>query len=672
MYQNRIASKSDAFADTLQLLGFTAYPEQVAMSSNLSSVRDRGGVGFIEAPTATGKTLVIAEHVVRHVAETRERYVIAVPTIELGHQTLASIRRVQESSQAFSVTKATIVLGRQEFISEASLLDLANILQSSQKAAAAEAIRTWLEDGAPGRTESHPAYTLDGLERWLDARGIAESVSAVLALGPSDKNTAADLAYQAQFVDDADIFIVTHAMLARDLVARFIATSRQRHAENMTVPAHLTGADRWLCLNNQRLLCETGDEGRLPDYRRLIVDEAHLLRDNFDTALRTGISLTALLRHVESLSKSSKKPVPAAAKKAVKEVRDALSRHVDAHGGDRIQINWSQPGNYADLLEKLDSALGTIKTNKAPEFESEVAAISQARHAIKESLRARSAVSTIFEWSPVAAFPTISIGRRHFLSEFGFLWNRLDSAALISATLYTENVGGPSIGYMAARLAVPADKRREFKPIRANWIKKPVSLILDKDEPIIPSDDPAGRSEWLDTLAKRITELASDATGTLVLNTRRDDSRQLAVRLADLVDPIRIIDGTTGRMSALKQAYIRAARDQLSPIWLGQGPAWTGLDLPDDTLDLLIMTRLPFPPPDARDTANETSSFYGADKIAKMAMTFKQGVGRLVRVRDAKPKRFALLDSRVLTLKNTRGIVHYLSDYRSFPREKLS
>ncbi len=81
--------------------------------------------------------------------------------------------------------------------------------------------------------------------------------------------------------------------------------------------------------------------------------------------------------------------------------------------------------------------------------------------------------------------------------------------------------------------------------------------------------------------------------------------------------------------------------------------AWTGLDLPDECLDTLVLTRLPYPRPTI--VSDGKKGAYGAEKIAQMAMTFKQGIGRLVRVRNARPKKLWVLDGRIALLDNARG-----------------
>lgn len=656
---------TSSFSGVMSALNLTPYPEQETVVRHLAKAASQNAVGFIEAPTATGKTLAIAYHVVDHCRTFNEPYIVAVPTIELGHQTLAAIRRVLATLPGSNTLNASLILGRQEFLSPAGLSDLASTVEP----AIANVINEWIENGAPGRTPSHPAWTRDGLERALEFADIQIRISDALRLGASEAKTPAGMAYDAQFNADSAIYVVSHAMLAHDLLTRFIETSRERRRLGMTIDPSLSAAERWLLANQQRLEIETGDEGRLPDYRRLLVDEAHLLRDSFDNALSTGISITSLVRQVQALAKSGSKIVPPAALREIKSIRDTLIKTGAERSGSSVALSWTAPDLFSNMIDRLNDALSKVKTNKAPaDCEHEAYAVSRARYAIQESLRAQTAVSTVFDWSPVESFPTITVGRRNLGAEFALLWGRLKSAALVSATLYTDNVEGPKIDHMANRLCVPMEKRMVTAPIAATWIREPVTVMLPTVETanyLQPEDD----DMRLVRIAGKIAGISSETVGTLVLTTRRADTHALSNRIAHLVGPNRVIDGTSTSLSNLKREFISKSRLGLKPIWIAQGPAWTGLDLPDDVLDTLVITRLPFPRPTV--TNDDQPNLYGAAKIAQMAMTFKQGVGRLVRSRNASPKTLWMLDGRIMLLGNKSGVLGPLNLLRTYKNKSF-
>jgi ATP-dependent DNA helicase DinG len=82
---------------------------------------------------------------------------------------------------------------------------------------------------------------------------------------------------------------------------------------------------------------------------------------------------------------------------------------------------------------------------------------------------------------------------------------------------------------------------------------------------------------------------------------------------------------------------------------------WEGIDIPGDTLSMLIIAKLPFPAPDPineyeRTKYEDVIDFKRSFIIPEMLIKLKQGFGRLIRtVKDSGV--VAILDSRI----NKRG-----------------
>lgn len=641
-------------------IGFRPYPEQLVVERRLSDTAARRAVGFVEAPTATGKTHCIAHHAMVLSIDEGHPVVVAVPSLALAQTTLDAMLALG-TARGLEGVICRIVVGRQEFLSPFGLDDLVR----NAPAPVAKAVSRWVSDGAPGRADGHPAWTRDGLQFRLDSAGIAGpdiSQGGALALGRSDMGTPAWKAYEAQFRTDADVYVVSHAMLGRDLLSRFVEMSRARRKAGLTVDVTLPPIERWLATNMQRLEMETGTEGRLPDHGRLIVDEAHLLRDAIESAMSSSISLHALRRHCAALGRSALELVQ---KRHVEAVDRVLERCVSigrSRQGRTLPVSWADEDPIHDVLRELHDALSGFSTRKASaDLEADAEFVERARMSLAEALRARDAVRTTIEWSPVRGFPVIEIGRRSLNAELDLLWRRLDSAALVSATLYTDNVSGPSIGHTRGRLRVPEERSAAFPPILAPWLLSPVDAHVPSPT-TAASLEPGTTPARLDAIADHIARIVDHiASGTLVLTTSIADTSGLVERLKTRIDPMRIIDGSKGRMAANRDLLVSAARSSGRPVWIAQGPAWTGLDLPDDCLDTLVVTRLPFPRPDSPRRGDDAP--YGQHKIAQMAMTCKQGFGRLVRSRSAGPKTLHVLDGRIMS-PNAGGVLSMLKAYR--------
>lgn len=656
---------ADVFESDMKAIGLAAYAEQTSMAEAIRMVHDAGNgtVGFIEAPTATGKTLVMAQHALASAAADGQPVVIATPTVEICHQTMMALSRLQDANTAYGALVTRLVLGRQEFVSANGAADFADALDAEGDGMAAAIVRQWHADGGPGPTERHPGYTRKGLEIALAAAGHEVEVPDWADLTHADDTDPADAEHAAQF-DEAHVLVVTHAMLSRDLMKRYIAASRLRKAAGMRSSRQ---AQWWREAAEQRLQFETEVEGRLPDYRRLIVDEAHLLRSNLELALTTSVSIRQMIANVETAGRQTGVKVPVSAMPRLIAVQRAMSDHVLMSRGGRVSINWLSDQGFGALLEEAKDVLDQIRLPKTLKGQHQ-REIARARYALREALGARGAVRTTVEWSPGRSYPSIAVGPRGLGAEFGFLWGRLESACAVSATLYTENKDGSSIAYTAERLGVRPDVRMTFPPIRAAWMTDAVTVYTPGDTAtyLIPTDSEERKPEWLQALAIAIAfAQETEARGTLVLSTSRALTNAIRDALLDdgEVEEDRIIDGTIGRIGAGRIAFEKMARAGRRPVWIVQGPAWTGLDLGDETIGTLVIPKLPFPPPRPGDTTGSKPTYDG-EQVAHMMIELKQGVGRLVRSRNPLPKRAFILDGRMDGTGPARSANALLDQYK--------
>lgn len=643
----RDLSAVSSIEDDLEHLGLTARDEQIAISAMLDQVDARGDgmVGFIEAPTATGKTVVMARHALSTALDLveGESFVIAAPSIEICMKTMEACDSLVGSVPAYRGLTTRIVLGRQEFVSHERVSELATALAEQGSEKDAEAILAWLDAGGPGPTRSYPPYTRWGLLHATDGRVDAPDWTLLNNAGPTDP---ADSAHRDQF-RAADVVVVTHAMLARDLVKRYVESWRARKRSGAPSAKGRNWDDTLLEL----VSLETDVERLLPTYRRIIVDEAHLLEGNVRNALSTTVSVRQLRSHVRAMSNGDAKTVPAKIASTIDAAYDRLSGMKPATENS-VRIDWNTPKGFDRVLEDVSEALAKVRRPKGGSIDDRD--LERAARALKEALEHRNSVTTSITWSPGRSYPSLNIGPRSLSGRLSFLWRTVRSASLVSATLYTENKDGPSVRYMAETLGVGPDQRMTFEPIRPTWQIEPVTFHVPTPDDGLPppSHSEEGNSRWIEAVSERIMEIEADVgTGMLVLCRSRAMTASLVRRIVDGgVSEDRILDGTSGTLSQLRAKHENLARRGMRPIWITQGPAWTGLDLPDDVLDVLVIPALPFPPPRPGSTAGAEASYDG-EQVARMMITLKQGVGRLVRNRDAGPKQAYLLDSRI----NSKG-----------------
>lgn len=173
---------------------------------------------------------------------------------------------------------------------------------------------------------------------------------------------------------------------------------------------------------------------------------------------------------------------------------------------------------------------------------------------------------------------------------------------------------------------------------------------------------------YLRELVSRIHDhiVATDG-GAFVLFT----SFRLLYAVADLLaGPLEslgmsvFVQGRGGSRSALLEAFRGTERGVL----LGAASFWQGVDVQGDTLRNVIITRLPFDPPDRPLTearleriADRGGNPFMEDSLPRAIIRFKQGFGRLIRSKTD-TGRVVILDPRIITKQYGRLFLQALPE----------
>lgn len=147
-------------------------------------------------------------------------------------------------------------------------------------------------------------------------------------------------------------------------------------------------------------------------------------------------------------------------------------------------------------------------------------------------------------------------------------------------------------------------------------------------------------------LAEAVGRWASRLGGrTLVLTTTLRAADRLATHLLELMAqgrclPLEVLAQGRGSRRALLDRF-RAARE--GSVLVASASFWEGVDLPGDRLQLLVIDKLPFPPPDdplmqsrARRLEAQGLDAFNEGFVSEAAMALKQGAGRLIRTETDK------------------------------------
>lgn len=201
---------------------------------------------------------------------------------------------------------------------------------------------------------------------------------------------------------------------------------------------------------------------------------------------------------------------------------------------------------------------------------------------------------------------------------------------------------------------------------------KQATLFVDLSLPNPKSGD-ARRSEdgsasvgdvsgkgYLDALAGRVLHhIKATDGGAFVLFTSFATLNAVADRIKgelDRQDIALFAQGRDGPRTLVLKKFIEAERAVL----LGAATFWQGVDVRGERLRNVIITRLPFEPPDRPLTQarmerieNQGGNSFAQDSLPRAIIRFKQGFGRLIRSKSDRG-RVVILDPRIKTARYGR------------------
>ncbi len=250
-------------------------PQQRGLARMIGGLYNQGGVGIAEAGTGTGKSVAYLLPAIRWALRNRERTVVSTNTINLQEQLvdkdLPFLRRALGEPFRFALVKGrnnSVSIRRAQLATEhaASLLD-------ADKQAELAGILQWLDttqDGSLADLSFRPSG-----EVWDEVA--SESDLCLRNRCPHFEECFYQRARREAAA--ADVVVVNHHLLFSDLAVR-------RAQGNYTAPAVL------------------------PQYRRLILDEAHNLEDAATQHLGATTSRRALFRTLRRLENRGRGVLP--------------------------------------------------------------------------------------------------------------------------------------------------------------------------------------------------------------------------------------------------------------------------------------------------------------------------------------------------------------------------
>lgn len=579
-----------------------------------------GKVAFIEAATGTGKGRMISA-LAAEAAKNGKRVVISAP-LAVTWQLIEDLSAIPEAKHA----GIRLVLGRPNFISPAAALEWA------QDNGAQDLIEWIKAGGKPISAKALSASKITGTQLcWMmeDAISLAENLpvsSVVLHKVEDGDDCEAEKQFLALRKDnpEAAIVLCSHFMLATHFRTLQILTGRDENDGATDSPEEDS----------------IGPLGIPTKIDTLLIDEAHLLEAAVASINTNAIHLRSLQRLIKNEVTLGKKPALA----AISALEETCKRLIHGNEGKRFSGLATEESELAAALKETGIALSAIKQKKlAPGSRS---VLNVAIKACTSSARAGMRLQV--ELSPVRNYPSLMVGRSNLQASMEFMWDQCRSAALISATLYSDGSDSKLIRW---KLSVPPARAAYLPSVHPDWVKAPVRL--HECRTAIPPDD---SDEWAEEAAAIIADAAAKAKGgTLVLCTSHRNAASLEQQLATNFGPRLILQTASNSAASCAARYREMYKAGMKPIWLGTGAAWTGVDLSDHDVEPaedmmladLLIPRLPVGL-NRTLTHERRAQVAGFGIVAQEACwQLRQGVGRLVRREGVPSRNLWVLDPRL-------------------------
>ncbi|MBD3220530.1 DEAD/DEAH box helicase [bacterium] len=613
-----------------------------------------------EAGTGTGKTLAYLVPLLARLQDDERRAVVSTYSRALQHQILAGdLPRLLGPEH---VVKARLLMGRSNYLClRQRTAYLTRPLDDGGDALRTLALRCWLavtEDGLREELARHPLLA-------VDCPSLFSSVQPCTPACHVDDRCfvarARRLARQAQLV------VVNHALLVHDAAAggaligpyEHLVVDEAQRLPSAALDARSVGLHRGRLRELEALLGERRAAGEMPEVAAMLVQRlAHAEAPEAVAAARTfGAAAGRALRRFSGWWRSAGSRLEQAfdlrpgqrrriADKDVAfaplrdETRELLAGLAEAATAaanlvQRTELLDDLPDEVTDLLVRaaqagaewgqLERDVRFVTSDPSDRWVTWVDPTPGGAVGVLGATPLESGPLLREVWqergvAPVATSATLAVA-----GDFGFMLSELGLTGRQPRT---------------ATLAVPS-------PFR--WDEQSLCLAPER----MPDPD---TPEFLDAVATVLDDLRREAPRqTLVLFTAYRALQEVAARLADRPEapgagPI-LVQSPQGGVDGLRERFRTGQRSML----LGTSTFWEGVDFPGASLEIVVVTKLPFLVPGdpwvearcehlQRAGENAFTAFMLRDAVLRL----RQGVGRLLR-RDDDRGVILLLDNRLIT-----------------------
>lgn len=464
--------------------------------------------------------------------------------------------------------------------------------------------------------------------------------------------------------------------------------------------AHLILVNHALLLADLALKMES-EQGVLPPYQALIVDEAHHLPSLAAEHLATSVTLSECLGLVKRLLYSDEKSsdgkkglfalVPTSgAGEAVMEFKAAAEGFFNEIALDALPVtavNRAYPlpektppvSKLAGPIQRIEALLEAAEES-APSEEIEL----EAKGTREECRALVKRLSYILErgWGEEACYvvePDGAALRRGEIKVSGIKAIPLDASGLIRENLlstvksvvFTSATLSVGKDFTYFKHALGLDDFEESQRVKTLLVgspfnyKKQVTLFLPRSMPH-PRREEAGYLKAVIDYTR--ASLKHSHGKAFVLFTSFKMLRQVAEAVRPDMDEMGITVLVQGEESWDRTRLLKVFREDINSVLFGVNSFWEGVDVPGEALSNLIITKLPFQVPEgplveARHARLKEQGLepFQVESLPEAVLRLKQGFGRLIRT-ASDVGTVTILDPRVTTERWGRVFLNALPE----------
>ncbi|MBU2786264.1 hypothetical protein HAP93_10910 [Acidithiobacillus ferriphilus] len=633
------AQKETSFQEKLEM---TAPPpfagateEQSLFYRNISASLSANRLCMAEASTGVGKSRAMIMAAVGEALKDKKPVVITSPTLAILGHLWSEFEALRREKLTDGVT-AGFYPGVSEFVDHEAL---------SAYMAEAEtpdpAVVKWIADGGPviHRTPLVSAMENSGAR----LRFLMEDLKMIATQLP------------------ASAFALTGQKIGKDENLEDLQEGAIYWDPRLDqVRRHATQCDLVFCSHAMLGRAQQTGWSSFPSPKVVFVDEAHQFEQGIASIHMDSFSVYMLRHDLLQFHRNTGTKSSSLSAKAY-DAADALlraCRNFDS-GEQQIRITSKSAGILPSLIDNLHAALKKPQMQDFP-FNAKITGIlSQIGICLQKDTG-----TTYVTFSPDRRYPSLIVGTNSVSGALGALWKVAEGGAVLaSATLYTPDAfGAMKCDYMTGVLSLPRSRLDTPPPVVAHWVRDLPTLHVPTHaaaaklaRPMIKSRTENTETQWLEFVSAAVRLATQDAAGgSLVLATSYAMIKEMGRHLAPHTGDRLVLQNPDAKFSVAEQRYREMHKAGVRPILVALGPAWTGVDFLDkdaangqeDTLlTTLVIACAPI-------GLNKTTTMIARTErtilpiIQESVLQLRQGMGRLIRSRDAVNRHIWFLDGR--------------------------